>query len=255
MDVVKRLRDQRYAHPLILGYSHDDESTEANHLHAILRQIRLQFENSAPKVALEIGPPSRLVTLKSWFRRDQEWRTTGTIDGKKIGWKLKWELKRTKKWVMKAQDLALAWELLSLGFEVISIENELAPAWERENRDHFRRLKKWVSMGNEWGEIYNPEFDSLGAVRRDISSLAVMDSQRPDLIVVGASHAMKFDLLLERAGKRTLYLPSSNYATWDDWLKYEQTGHDLYRQFAMPVGPLALSCCKAPRPSQKLPEC
>jgi hypothetical protein len=55
-------------------------------------------------------------------------------------------------------------------------------------------------------------------------TVCVIDSERPDIISVGFMYALKYDVLLNRDGRRTFYYLSS-HLPWGDILDNWVTAH------------------------------
>lgn len=224
-DVIERLRGDAYD-PVIIGYDHFSEITTA-----VLYEFQRRAAGSTKplKVALELDP-EQLQWIRDFLCAEAEFLQHGSIKGERPSATQVTNLTTYRiRQLYKTQSQHIGLWLLENGFDVVSIEHADMLRWvEADKSDPV------FGEPNEldgWGNTFFTSLSRMAytAIRRDIHGLRVIDEHRPDIISVGSAHAIKYDMLLRRDGRNSLYFLLQD----TDWRALMQTWkqmHDLYRR-------------------------
>ena len=205
-NIVEQLNIEAY-NPVIIGFEHNREGTFL----APIKELFEENKDKSPhpiKVALEIIPVQALDNVKNFLALTESFTALDPERTRKLQPQLK-EIREKLLDPSGPEHLAL-W-LLENGFDVIPIESEtLNPT----ANDHPTRE------------------DAVGAlaegIQREIYGLSLIARERPDVILVGWTHALKYDILLRCNGEQSFYfLPEDIY--WEKQLELFEEGYDLYR--------------------------
>lgn len=218
---IQRMRADGY-NPIILGYSH----TTLAELEAIkikLEQLKLQDPQRTFKALQEIDP-QQLKWIREFLAAEAECKEKGTVGGKPARPD---ELQRMQDYRRRLQSNNA--EYLSLwyldnGVDVKSIEHPDVKRWIQADRTRGIWGEGEESFGFSRREDLQPFYT---AVRRDGHGLLIMDKERPDIVSVGAMHALKYDMLLQRSGQRSLYYLNKPFE-WDSIMRHWEEIHARY---------------------------
>ncbi|QQG45559.1 MAG: hypothetical protein HYW89_01355 [Candidatus Sungiibacteriota bacterium] len=218
------LRDSGYD-PIIIGYVHED----AKALNLVKKTLeKLKADQPQGTAAVEILPVEGLDCIMAFHGAAKEFRERGTIEGKIPKEEVIARLETFRDQLLQTWGAVTLW-LLENGFRVINIEHPNALEWVLKNKNNPRLVTKEF-VGIPWSEFHQ----FYTTIRRDIFGLSILRRERPEIIFVGLSHAIKYDLLLGRNGERSYYfldyqflqhLLPSGMETILLWLK---AAHELY---------------------------
>ncbi len=215
--------------PVIVGYDHASPRAVVH-----ITKLLADFKKVNPqcRIAMEILPPETYEWITDFLRDEKEYNTHGTIHGKKPAEGLLASLLAYRSTLAKKHGAALLLWLLENKFSVTSIEHPSVLSWiSKDEHDHrFAEGKADRRFGALWHQL-RPFYT---AIRRDIHGLGVLEKEQPDIICVGIYHAMKYDLLLKRDGKRSYYYVSEEFVKkqleWKLLLKMWKTSHEVYKK-------------------------
>jgi len=213
--------------PFIIGYDHSS-SLAVMHIAGLLAELK----KSQPqcKVAMEILPPQAYIWIADFLRDETEYNEQGTIWGKKPSEGQVADLKEYRSKLTQGLGQALLLWLLENKFTVTSVESPSAMDWinQDEYDSRFIEGRAGKITGTPWYQL-RPFYT---AIRRDIYGLSVLAKERPDIICVGIYHAIKYDFLLARDGKRSYYFLSEQFVkkqlNWKLLRKMWKASHELY---------------------------
>ena len=206
-NLVEQLNVGEYK-PVIIGFEHNPEGTFL----APIKELFQANKDKSPhpiKVAYEIIPVKALDSVKNFLAMGEKVKK---LDAKRAN-ALQLQLKEIKEKLLKSsgpEHLAL-W-LLENGFEVIPIESEalsLTPSNHPSREDTVKAL----AMG----------------IQREIYGLGLIARERPDVILAGWTHALKYDILLGRNGDQSFYVLPEDI-DWEESLELFEEGYDLYKR-------------------------
>ena len=202
----EKIRSLQTYNPTIIGYDHRSPLLVGR-----IAELLSKLRKSQPqcRIAMEILPPLAHEWITDFLRDEKEYNERGTIHGKKPAEGLVANLLAYRSKLAKNHGEALLLWLLENEFSVISIEHPNVMDWIRQD-EHDQRLaegKEDVCLGVPWRHIRS----FYTAIRRDIHGLGVLESEQPDIICVGVYHAIKYDLLLKRDGKKSYYFLSEEF--------------------------------------------
>lgn len=222
-EAIGRMKKDGYD-PYIIGNSHDiawDFSGLV--MHALGEDTPDALKTL--KIGLEIMP-EQLEWLQDFLHCAHEYKMSGTIRG---------EIPDDK-----TADHLLAYEshlsvtergtihCLAAGARVIATEHDEFQAWMEDDRADSLAGENSLADAQPWDGIQ----DGFTSIRREIHSLGVIERERPDVIIVGTLHALKYDLLLGRDGKRSRIF-SIQPLIWTETMRMWQEAHILHRKQAL----------------------
>ncbi len=220
---IQRIHTDGY-NPTIFGYSHANVAEEVA---AITRRIgEMKQASNRPLVALQEIDPQQLQWIKDFLGAEAEFNTSGTIGGKtpRPDEKQRLEAYRGKLRSNNAEHLSLWY--LDNGIDVKSIEHPDVKKWIQEDR------AKGIFGGDEeetFGGYGREDIQPFyTAIRRDIHGIEAIEQVRPDIISVGAMHALKYDMLLDRNGENSYYY-INRPLEWGTILKHWEDTHARYK--------------------------
>lgn len=206
--VIDQLRGDGY-NPIILGYQHGPTPVYLSELKDVLSGIKRE-EPEAIKVAYEIIPARGIRMVKEIISLEEKSKKLPLEKAKEIQDRIK-EFK--EKLLDPADPASLIFWILENGFDVIPIESE-----EKEAKPRPSNFPREFTVGK-----------LAEGIEREIYGLRIMAREKPDIIMVGWTHALKYDILLGRNGERSLYLLQNDPA-WDEYLELFEDAYNLYRR-------------------------
>jgi hypothetical protein len=226
---LQRLIQDTY-NPYMIGYDH---ILPADQIIAELKNVLRQFSNRTVKVALEIRP-QQIEWIKEFLVDEKEFNDKGTIRGLKLDGTTLGDLKSYRGKLARNQAESLALWLLETGVEVVPLENA-------DVDDAIKEDEKYVQGKRDFDNLFEDDYRenriqrvTFSAIHRDTYGLGVLNKERPDIILCGNFHALKYDLLLQRNGKKSGYLGFGDSLHWDRIIDNWADAHRLYRQFHPP---------------------
>lgn len=219
--VVEIMKRESYD-PLIIGSSHDFAWD-------FPKLVKISLGEVSPaelKVGLEVLP-QQLGWLKDYLRDAKEYCEKGTIQGEVPSTETIGHLTAYPRKLSNTERGTI--QCLEAGMDVVATEHDHSRAWI--NEDHLNLLVEkeesvWAG-GMAWHEL-QPGYSSI---RREIHSLGVLEHERPDVIIVGMYHALKYDLLLGRDGA-SCHIYSTQPLRWNPTLRMWREVHNLHRRKA-----------------------
>ncbi|MBI2601062.1 hypothetical protein HYW42_03850 [Candidatus Daviesbacteria bacterium] len=215
-NIINPLKSAAYQ-PTIVGYKHGRDKTSLPPIKKRLELLKQANPGKTLKVAFEIIPPEQLQYIMHYLA-DMEYRKSGGVQNRKIT--MSPEEYRSKLMSHHAENLAL-W-MLENGFNVIPIESKQVKTWIQEARALYPVEEDF------WGEREPVEREAFSAIKRDQYGLGVIAAERPDVIAVGFSHALKYDLLLQRDGERSFYI-MKDVINWEQDIQLWERVHRTFK--------------------------
>ncbi|WKZ28552.1 MAG: hypothetical protein QY323_03350 [Patescibacteria group bacterium] len=218
---VERMKREGYD-PLIIGNSHDVPWD-------FPKVIAESFGGVLPERRLRIGAemmPQQLEWLSDFLRCAKEYAANKTIRGEKPSDELVDDLRSYQRSLSGSHKGML--HCIDAGMEILPLEHPDFQAWVMQDRASPLVEESQWAESLEWNDL-QPAYTSI---RRERHSLDVLDRERPDVVIVGTYHALKYDLLLGRNGARC-HLYSIEPLRWDQTLRMWREAHDLYRKNAL----------------------
>lgn len=217
---IQKMLSDTY-NPLIIGYSHANTS-ELEAIQRKLEQLKQQNSKESFRVLQEIDP-QQLEWIRQFLQAENEYKEKGTVNG--IPCRVD-ELQRMQDYRRRLQSNnaeSLSLWYLENGIDVKPIEHPDVKKWIEEDRSKEVSLDE-EDFGFELGQNLRPIYT---AIRRDIHGLQMIDQERPDVISVGAMHALKYDMLMNRDGKNSFYYLDGPF-DWEIILKHWENMHKQY---------------------------
>jgi hypothetical protein len=216
-DVIEHMQADGY-NPVMIGYTHGS-SQEVERIQSKLSE--LQDDGDKPlSVLLEITP-QQLGWIKDFLGMEQSLKATGMIHGNQPRPDEAQRMTAYRQQLRRNHGEALAVWCLDAGMDVEAIEHPDVQGWINQDRLYYAEEDEW-----SWLPSRAPrEFTT--AIRRDINGLKRMDEVRPDVVLVGYIHALKYDALMDRDGQNTYYYLSMSIP-WQEiqthWVEAHRDG-------------------------------
>lgn len=204
--------------PVIIGNSH-------NFYWNFPKLITSAFGGNLPerlKVGVEMAP-QQLGWYRDYLRDVKEYKNNGTIQGEIPAKELVEKLQSYRHSLSGSNNGYL--DCIDVGMDILPLEHPDFQKWIIHDRANplVEDGEEWSGMG--WGNI-QPAFTTIS---REIYSHNVIERERPDVIIVGYYHALKFDLLMGRDGSRT-WIYSMQRFRWPATMQMWYEVHELYRK-------------------------
>lgn len=224
-DIIDSIKNAEY-NPIIVGYEHEPSNlSDIKEFYA-----RLRKDNPAREitVAIEIFP-QQLRWVEEFLEDEEEFNKTGLIKGQAP---LPETIKALREYRAKLSEdhggNLVLW-LTEKSFNLISIEHEEVLSWIGTTQCYLSNHK------DEEVFLAAPILQfPYSAISRDQNGLKIIDSHHPDVISVGVAHAIKYDILLQRAGERSVHFQEKpydwSYTTGNSIIGLWRTTHEIYSE-------------------------
>lgn len=216
-EAIQRIIEDGYD-PTIIGYAHMPGLVLLEGLLVTDELRELKAKNEELRVLQEVEP-RQIGWLKDFLADEAEYEAKGTVKGGKVPDEELVEnlLAYRVKQQQSLGNFLTLWALEN-GIDVRSIEHPDVNKWiERDTSAYEEDEMAWLSA-------VRPAREVRTAVRRDKYGLEQIDAQRPDVILVGVYHAIKYDMLLDRDGQTTkLFLVTP--VRWEEILQEWRRAH------------------------------
>lgn len=194
-DAIESMRDDKYD-PVIIGYTHGN-SQEVSSIENKLSELQRDAEKPL-SVLLEIDP-RQVGWIKDFLSMERDFKATGLIHGSQPRPDEAQRMEAYRQQLRRTHGEGLALWCLDAGMDVSSIEHPDVKDWIAQDRGYFDEDEEWGFAASQTPREF------VTAIKRDAYGLRKMNEVRPDVILTGYMHALKYDALLNRSGQNTFY--------------------------------------------------